>query len=82
MEKILGEVINKSCLKYVDDIMILAETFDNLFINLNGITAHKSSEGASIELEKTRSLAEEIDFPGHTIGKNRMMAMSRDVSAI
>jgi RNase H-like domain found in reverse transcriptase/Reverse transcriptase (RNA-dependent DNA polymerase)/Integrase zinc binding domain/Integrase core domain len=82
MEKILGGLINRSCLVYVDDILIFAETFDKFLINLDEVIGRISIEGGSIDLGKSKFLAEEIDFLGHTIGKNVLMATEKDISAI
>jgi Reverse transcriptase (RNA-dependent DNA polymerase) len=82
MEEILGGLINKSCLVYVDDILIFAETFDKLLTNLGDVIGRISNEGGSIDLKKSKFFAEEIDFLGHTIGKNGLMATEKDISAI
>jgi Reverse transcriptase (RNA-dependent DNA polymerase) len=82
MENILGGLINKSCLVYVDDILIFAETFDKLLTNLDDVIGRISSEGGSIDLGKSKFLVEEIDFLGHTIGTKGLMATENDISAI
>jgi Reverse transcriptase (RNA-dependent DNA polymerase)/RNase H-like domain found in reverse transcriptase len=82
MEKILGTLINRSCLVYVDDILIFEESIEKLLNNLAAVLERISSEGGSIDLGKSKFLAEEIDFLGHTIGKKGMMATSKDISAI
>jgi Reverse transcriptase (RNA-dependent DNA polymerase) len=82
MEKILGGLINKSCLVYVDDILIIAETFDKLLINLDDVIGRISSKEGSIDLGKSKFLPEEIDFLGHTIGAKGLMATEKDISAI
>jgi Reverse transcriptase (RNA-dependent DNA polymerase) len=53
MEKILGRLINKSCLVYVDDILIFTETFDKLLINLEDVIGRISGKGGSIDLGKS-----------------------------
>jgi Reverse transcriptase (RNA-dependent DNA polymerase) len=68
MEMILGGLINKNCLVYVDDILIFALTFEKLLTNLDDVIGCISSKGGSIDLGKSKFLAEEIDFLGHTIG--------------
>jgi Reverse transcriptase (RNA-dependent DNA polymerase) len=82
MEKILCGLINKSCLVFVDDILIFVATFDKLLIYLDDVIGRISSEGGSIDLGKSKFLAKEIDFLGHTIGAKGLMATEKDISAI
>jgi Reverse transcriptase (RNA-dependent DNA polymerase) len=82
MEKILGTLINRRCLVYVDDILIYGESFEKLLSNLEAVLERISSEGGSIDLGKSKFLGEEINFLGHTIGKKGMKATLKDISAI
>jgi Reverse transcriptase (RNA-dependent DNA polymerase) len=82
MEKIHGTLINRCCLVYDDDILIFGESIKKLLKNLDAVLERISSEGGSIDLGKSKFLAEEIDFLGHTIRKKGMMATLKDISAI
>jgi hypothetical protein len=82
MERILGGLIKQKCLVYVDDILIFAETFDKLLINLDDVIGRTSSDGGSIDLGMLKFLVEEINFLGCTIGAKGLMGTEKDISAI
>jgi RNase H-like domain found in reverse transcriptase/Reverse transcriptase (RNA-dependent DNA polymerase) len=81
-EKILHILINVCCLVYVGDILIFGENIENMIKNLDLVLGRIATEGGSIDLEKSRFLAEEIDFLGHTIGKGGLSATNKGVSAL
>jgi hypothetical protein len=54
----------------------------NPLSNLDAVLERISGKSRSINFRRTKFLAEEIDFFGHTIGKIYLMAMSKDILAI
>jgi Reverse transcriptase (RNA-dependent DNA polymerase) len=82
MERLLSQLINRCCLVYVDDILIFGNSIEVMIDNLDAVLRRKSNKGGSINLGKSKFLAEEIDFLGHTIGKNGLTATYKDISAI
>jgi Reverse transcriptase (RNA-dependent DNA polymerase) len=77
IEKILSGLINRCCLVYIDDIIIFGDSIEVMIANLDAVLGRISREGGSIELGKSKFLAEEIDFLGHTIGKSGLTATIR-----
>jgi Reverse transcriptase (RNA-dependent DNA polymerase) len=82
MEKILSGLINRCCLVCVDDILIFGDSIEVMIANPDAVLERIPHEGGSINLGKSKFLAEEIDFLGHTIGKNGLTATYTDISAI
>jgi Reverse transcriptase (RNA-dependent DNA polymerase) len=82
MEKILSGLINRCCSVYIDDILIFGDSIEVMIANLDAVLGIISHEGGSIDLGKSKFLAEEIDFLGYTIGKNGLTAPNKDISAI
>jgi hypothetical protein len=50
--------------------------------NLDVVLGRRKDKGGSINIRKSKFLAEEIDFLGHNIGRNRIQAMDKDITAI
>jgi hypothetical protein len=67
---------------YVDDILIFGDSIEVMIANLDAVLGRISHEGGSIDLGRSKFLAEEIDFLGHTIGKSGLTATNKDISAI
>jgi Reverse transcriptase (RNA-dependent DNA polymerase) len=82
MERILSGLINKCCYVYVNDILIYGDSIKVRIANLNAVLGRISYVRDRINLEKLKFLAEETDFPGHTIGKSGLTATNKDISAI
>jgi hypothetical protein len=80
MERNLGRLSNKSCLVYVDDILIFTKTCDKLLMNYEKGKCCRSSKGESIYIGKSKFMAEEINLLGHSIGANRLMATEMDLA--
>jgi hypothetical protein len=82
MKQILCRLINRCGLVYVDDILIFGASIDVMVANLDAALARISHEEGSIDLGKSKLLAEEKDFLGHTFGKSGLNATNKDISTI
>jgi Reverse transcriptase (RNA-dependent DNA polymerase) len=82
IEKIISGLINRCCLVHVDDILIFGNSIEVMIANLDAVFGRISHEGGSIDLGKSKFLAEEIDFLGYTIEKNGLPTTNKDIFAI
>jgi Reverse transcriptase (RNA-dependent DNA polymerase) len=82
MERVLEGLLEKHCLVYVDDVLIFGKTFNHMLESLDLVLGRINKDRGSIDLGKSRFLAEEIDFLGHRIGKNGIQPMEKDIKPI
>ncbi|MCO5760238.1 MAG: reverse transcriptase domain-containing protein, partial [Chromatiaceae bacterium] len=67
---ILGDLIWKSCLVYLDDIIIFGKDFQTFAANLERVIAKLAEAGAAISIDKSCFLATETKFLGFIVDKN------------
>lgn len=67
VNRILGDMLYKSCLAYIDDVIIFGKTFNDLLINAKKVFDRLSQYGLKIQLAKSQFGHKEVKFLGHII---------------
>ncbi|MCO5762878.1 MAG: reverse transcriptase domain-containing protein, partial [Chromatiaceae bacterium] len=67
---ILGDLVWKSCLVYLDDIIVFGRDFETFATNLERVVATLASAGAAISIDKSCFLAHETKFLGFIVDRD------------
>ncbi|MCO5762876.1 MAG: reverse transcriptase [Chromatiaceae bacterium] len=79
---ILGDLVWKACLVYLDDIIIFGRDFSTFASNLQQVIAKLAAAGAAISIDKSCFLAQETKFLGFIVDKNSCRPDPSTVQAI
>jgi transposase InsO family protein len=82
LHMILGDLIWKICLVYLDDIIIFGPDFATFLANLRLVLERLAAAGASISLKKSKFLAHEVKFLGFIVDKNSCRPTASAVEAV
>ena len=67
METVLSGLQWDICLIYLDDIIVIAKSFDEMLQNLETVFNRLSSAGLKLKAKKCHIFAEQVEFLGHII---------------
>ena len=67
METVLSGLQWDICLIYLDDIIVIAKTFEEMLKNLQQVFGRLSSAGLKLKAKKCHLLSEKVDFLGHVV---------------
>ena len=67
METVLSGLQWDICLIYLDDIIVIAKSFDEMLQNLETVFNRLSSAGLKLNAKKCHIFAEQVEFLGHFI---------------
>src|SRR5277367_3265250 len=67
MNKVLEGLIDKTCVVYMDDILVVSKTFNEHLQHLAEIFERLSRAGLSLNASKCHFLREEVKFLGHVV---------------
>ena len=70
MQEVLSEFSSKKVIVYIDDIMIISETFEEHLDIIERVLTTLWKNGIKIKVSKCEFFKEEISFLGHIISKN------------
>jgi hypothetical protein len=79
---ILGDLVWKCCLVYLDDIIIFGKDFETFAANLDQVLSRLAHAGASISIEKSQFLAKEVKFLGFVVDKDSCRPAPETIEAI
>ena len=79
---ILGDLVGTKCLVFIDDIMIYAESKEQLFQNLEAVLSRLRKSGMKIGPEKCQLFREKVDYLGHEISAAGIRPRKSKVEAI
>ncbi|HRP36576.1 MAG TPA: reverse transcriptase domain-containing protein [Candidatus Dojkabacteria bacterium] len=82
MEEALGELRYKSCMVFIDDIIIYSKSFQEHLQHLEEVLCKLASKGLYAKLSKCQFLVEEIEFLGHVVTKDGIKADPKKIEAI
>ncbi|MCO5763458.1 MAG: reverse transcriptase domain-containing protein [Chromatiaceae bacterium] len=82
LHSILGDLVWKACLVYLDDIIIFGKDFDTFAANLERVVATLARAGAAISIDKSCFLARETKFLGFIVDKDSCRPDPSTVQAI
>src|SRR5258705_27217 len=82
MNYILGDFIDKFCLVYQDDVLILSKTIEDLCTHLEAILSRLEEFGGSLKAEKCKILRREVPFLGYIVSEEGLKVNPEKVRAI
>lgn len=69
METVLAGLQYEICLVYLDDVIVIGKTFDDMISNLDKGFARLSSTGLKLKAKKCSLCAKQVLFLGHIISE-------------
>ncbi|HLP96810.1 MAG TPA: reverse transcriptase family protein, partial [Sideroxyarcus sp.] len=82
LHMILGDLIWKCCLVYLDDIIVFGADFPTFLANLKMVIERLAAAGASISLDKSNFLATQVKFLGFIVDKDSCKPAPETLQAI
>lgn len=82
IEKVLRQLLFKTCFVYVDDILITSNTFEEHVKNLNEVFELLFNAGLAINWEKCKLLKSETEFLGFIVGSGIIQAAPSKLTAV
>ena len=70
IDEILTDFKTKKVIAYIDDILIMSETFDEHLILVEKVLTTLMTNGVKIKIDKCEFFKDEISFLGHVISKD------------
>ena len=67
METVLGDLLEKECINYIDDILVTSNNFENHILALDKTLNRLKENGLRLNPSKCNLFATEVKFLGHTI---------------
>ena len=72
MEKVLGNLLHKICFVYLDDIIVIGDTFKEHLANLNKVFNALFKAGLKVSWEKSKFLMSHVTFLGFVVGQGQI----------
>lgn len=82
MNKLLGEIIGKSCLVYMDDIIVYSASLQQHMQDLKVVFNKLKSANLKIQQDKSEFLKKELEFLGHIVTPEGTKPNPKKIEAI
>ena len=82
MEMVLRELTWKTCLVYLDDIMVMGKTFEEHLTNLEEVFSRMKEANLKLNPKKCLLFQKEVEFLGHTVSSNGIKTTETKIKAI
>ena len=82
MEMVLGGLTWKTCLVYLDDIMVMGKTFEEHLTNLEEVFNRMKEANLKLNPKKCLLFQKEVEFFGHTVSVTEIETTGTKISAI
>jgi hypothetical protein len=82
MDVILGPEVREFTINYIDDLLIVSQTFEEHLRHLGLVLQRLQDAGMTINLEKSAFLQQEVHFLGHVLSPNGVSTDPAKVEAI
>ena len=69
IEKILRDFLNDICLIYLDDVMVMAKSFDGMLDNLHTIFVRIRNANSKLHRKKCNFFQREVEYLGHIVSE-------------
>lgn len=79
---LLGDLLNKNVMAYMDDILIYSPTIDEHVETIIKIFECLKKAGLKLNIDKTKLFCRQIEYLGHSIDKNGVKPTDRNIEAI
>ncbi len=70
METVLGDLLEKECLNYIDDILVIGTDFDSHMAALDKTLGRLQQHGLRLKPSKCHLFTKEVKFLGHTVDQD------------
>ena len=82
MENLLAGLARDKCLVYLDDIVVIGQTFKSHLSNLREVFHRLERAGLKLKLTKCKLLQKEVQFLGHVVSHQGIGADPKKVTAV
>lgn len=82
MDNVLKDLIGKSCLCYMDDVIIFGTSLQEHIVNLNFVFKALKESNFKIQLDKCEFLRKELTFLGHVVTNEGIKPDPKKIQAI
>ena len=82
MEKILPDLFNDICLIYLDDVMVMAKSFDGMLDNLHTILVRIPNANLKFNKKKCTFFQREVEYLGHIVSEKGIKTDPKKIEAI
>lgn len=82
IQQILGDLLYKGAINYLDDIIIYSNTFDEHIKLLDEVLTRLSSHNVKLKIKKCYFVKPEVTYLGHTISHNQVKPSPEKTEAI
>ena len=82
MEKILRDILNDICLIYLDDVMVMAKSFDKMLDNLHMIFVRIRNANLKLNRKKCTFFQREVEYLGHIVSEKGIKTDPKKIEAI
>ena len=82
METVLSGLNWRTCLIYLDDIIVIGKTFDDMINNLDEVLLKLEGVGLKLKPRKCQLFAKQVEFLGHLISKQGIQTDPRKTQVI
>ena len=82
MDKVIPASLRNEIFIYLDDLLVVSDTFDKHLIVLKELASRLKQAGLTINVEKSKFCRQEVKYLGHVIGHGTIKTDPEKVSAI
>lgn len=82
IDMILGGLKWKSCLVYLDDIIVFSRTAEDHVEHLREVFAVLQRSGLSLKAKKCHLFQEEVEYLGHIVGRGRLKVQEKNIQGL
>ena len=82
MENVLAGLARDKCLVYLDDILVIGQTFEEHLTNLREVFSRLRRAGLKLKPTKCKLLRKEVDILGHVVSRQGIAADPKKVMAV
>lgn len=82
MDIILGPEVQEFTFKYIDDLLVVSDSFENHVLHLSLLFTKLRDAGLTVNLEKTQFLKQQVKFLGHILTTRGVMPDIEKTTAI
>ena len=82
MENVLADLVQQKCLIYLDDVVVIGQTFSEHLSNLQTIFERLWSAGLRLKPAKCKLVQQEVEFLGYRVSRSGISTEPRKVAAV
>ena len=82
MEIVLSGLVRESCLAYLDDILVMGQTFEEHASNLAKVFSHLREAGLRLKPSKCHLVQTEVKYLGHVVSQQGVSADPEKIEAV